>query len=327
MIEKDILIIGGGPIGLACAIQAQNAGLSYVVVEKGALVNSLFHYPLYMTFFSTADRLEIGNIPFLCVNPKPGRKEAIEYYRGVTANKKLNIHLYEKIESVTKEENYFISTSSLHTYKTSKVIVATGFYDIPVYLNVQGEDLPKVRHYYTEPHEYAFQNVVVVGASNSAVDAALEIYRKGGHVTMVVRSAEIGRRVKYWVKPDIENRIGEGSIKAFFNSEIEEIQPKQVIIKTPEGKVKIENDFVLAMTGYRPNFEMLRSFGVHLSDDGKFYPQYNQDTMETNVLGLYLAGVVVGGMDTHLWFIENSRIHAELIVNHIVSQVKENVDV
>ncbi len=320
MIEKDILIIGGGPIGLACAIEAQNAGLSYVVVEKGALVNSLFHYPLYMTFFSTADRLEIGNIPFLCVDPKPGRKEAIEYYRGVTANKKLNIHLYEKIESVSKEQDFFISTSSLHTYKTSKVVVATGFYDIPVFLNVKGEDLSKVRHYYSEPHEYAFQKVTVVGASNSAVDAALEIYRKGGHVTMVIRHGEIGKRVKYWVKPDIENRISEGSIKAFFNSEVDEIKPKQVVIKTPDGLVEIENDFVLAMTGYRPNFEMLCSFGVQLSDDGKFYPQYNPDTMETNVSGLYLAGVVVGGMDTHLWFIENSRIHATLIMQHIVSQ-------
>lgn len=323
MIQKDILIIGGGPIGLACAIAAERAGLSYVVVEKGALVNSLFHYPLYMTFFSTAERLEIGNIPFTCVEPKPGRKEAIEYYRSVATHQKINIHLYEKIDSVTKEGNHFISTSTLHSYHTSQVIVATGFYDIPVQLHIPGEDLPKLRHYYTEPHEYALQKVAIVGASNSAVDAALEIYRKGGDVTMVIRSGEIGPRVKYWVRPDIENRIKEGSIKAFFNSEIVEVTQKSIIIKTPEEKFEAENDFVLALTGYRPNFEMLKSFGVSLSEDGKYYPQYDPATMETNVSGLYLAGVVVGGMDTYLWFIENSRIHADLIMKDIIARNKK----
>ncbi|MCU7694708.1 YpdA family putative bacillithiol disulfide reductase [Haoranjiania flava] len=322
MIERDILIIGGGPIGLATAIEAQKAGLSYIVVEKGALVNSLFNYPLYMTFFSSADRLEIGDIPFISVAPKPGRKEAIEYYRGVAAYRNIQIHLYEKIESVAKQGNAFISISAKHTYKTKKVIVSTGFYDTPIFLNVKGEHLPKVRHYYTEPHEYAFQKVVVVGASNSAVDAALEIFRKGGDVTMVVRGNEIGRRVKYWVKPDIENRIAEGCIKAYFNSTIEEIKERSVVVNTPDGIREIENDFVLAMTGYRPDFEMLRSFGIQLSGDGKYYPAYNKETMETNVPGLYLAGVVVGGMDTHLWFIENSRVHASLIIQHIQSQIK-----
>lgn len=321
MIEKDILIIGGGPIGLACAIEAQKSGISYVVVEKGTIVNSLFNYPLYMTFFSTADRLEIGGIPFLNVTHKPGRKEAIEYYRGVAAYRNIHIRLYERVLEVVKQPDaYFIVNSTKASYRVKYVVVATGFYDIPVYLDVPGEQLPKVKHYYTEPHAYAFQKVVIVGASNSAVDAALEIHRKGGEVTMVVRGDAIGSRVKYWVKPDIENRIAEGSIKAFFNATIQQIKEGSVVIQTKEKVFEMENDFVLALTGYRPNFELLQKFGIELSNDGKLYPNYNKETMETNVAGLYLAGVVVGGLDTHLWFIENSRIHASMIINHILSK-------
>ncbi|HEU0226177.1 MAG TPA: YpdA family putative bacillithiol disulfide reductase [Arachidicoccus soli] len=318
--DLDILIIGAGPIGLACAIEAQKAGLNYLIVEKGALVNSLFNYPLFMTFFSTADRLEIGNIPFMCLAPKPGRQEALEYYRSVANNKKLNINLYEKVEKVKKQLNEgFIVLTSKAEYKAKNVIVATGFYDIPIYMDIPGETLPKVRHYYKEPHEYVMQKILVVGANNSAVDAALEIWRKGGDVTMVIRGDKIGDRVKYWVKPDIENRIKEGSIKAYFNSELLEITDKEVKIKTA-GKetIVLENDFVLALTGFRPNFEMLQNFGVEINQQEQCFPAHNLETMETNIPGLFLAGVVCGGLNTHKWFIENSRVHAVKIVEYIL---------
>ena len=320
MKDLDILIIGAGPIGLACGIEAQKAGLNYVIVEKGALVNSLFNYPLFMTFFSTADRLEIGNIPFMCLAPKPGRQEALEYYRSVANNKRLNINLYEKVEKVDRQqdENFIVLTSKSE-YKTRNVIVATGFYDIPVYMNIPGEGLPKVRHYYKEPHEYVMQKVLVVGANNSAVDAALEIWRKGGDVTLVIRGDKIGERVKYWVKPDIENRIKEGSIKAYFHSELLEITEKQVRIKTEENEaITLENDFVLALTGFRPDFDMLKKFGVEIDEQNQCFPTHNLETMETNIPGLFLAGVVCGGLNTHKWFIENSRVHAEKIVEYIL---------
>ncbi|AYD46610.1 YpdA family putative bacillithiol disulfide reductase [Arachidicoccus soli] len=320
MKDLDILIIGAGPIGLACAIEAQKAGLNYLIVEKGALVNSLFNYPLFMTFFSTADRLEIGNIPFMCLAPKPGRQEALEYYRSVANNKKLNINLYEKVEKVKKQlDEGFIVLTSKAEYKAKNVIVATGFYDIPIYMDIPGETLPKVRHYYKEPHEYVMQKILVVGANNSAVDAALEIWRKGGDVTMVIRGDKIGDRVKYWVKPDIENRIKEGSIKAYFNSELLEITDKEVKIKTA-GKetIVLENDFVLALTGFRPNFEMLQNFGVEINQQEQCFPAHNLETMETNIPGLFLAGVVCGGLNTHKWFIENSRVHAVKIVEYIL---------
>jgi thioredoxin reductase (NADPH) len=321
MSKYDLIIIGAGPIGLACGIEAQRAGLKYVIIDKGALVNSLFNYPLYMTFFSTSERLEIGNVPFNCIAPKPGRQEAIEYYRRVTQNLRLNVFLFEEALTVEKQEDgyFFIKTNKL-SYHSKYVVVSTGFYDIPVKLNVPGEALPKVRHYYREPHEYAFQKVMVIGAQNSAVDAALETWRKGAEVTMVVREEGIGERVKYWVRPDIMNRIEEGSIKAYFNSSVKAIHETMVDITTPGGELTIANNFVLAMTGYRPNFEMLQRFGIRLSRDGKYYPQYNPDTMETNVPGLFLAGVVCGGMDTHKWFIENSHVHAPLIMKCIMER-------
>lgn len=320
--DLDIIIIGAGPIGLACGIEAQKAGLNYVIIEKGALVNSLFNYPLFMTFFSTADRLEIGNIPFMCLAPKPGRQEALEYYRSVANNKKLNINLYEEVEKVDKQEDEsFIVVTSKSEYRTKNVIVATGFYDIPIYMNILGENLSKVRHYYKEPHEYVMQKVLVVGANNSAVDAALEIWRKGGDVTMVIRGDQIGERVKYWVKPDIENRIKEGSIKAYFNAELLEITDKVVKIKTAEKEIiSLENDFVLALTGFRPNFEMLQNFGIQINRQEQCFPTHNLETMETNIAGLFLAGVVCGGLNTHKWFIENSRIHAVKIVEYILGK-------
>lgn len=313
----DVLIIGAGPIGIACALESKKNGLSYIVVEKGALTNSLYNYPLNMTFFSTSEKLEIDDIPFISNNPKPTRNEALEYYRRVATSNNLNINLYEKIVSVEKDDSSFNVESDKNNYKAKNIIVSTGFYDIPNTLNIPGENLPKVMHYYKEAHPFVMQNVIVVGASNSSVDAALEIWRKGGDVTMVVRGPEIGERVKYWVKPDIENRIKEGSIKAYFNSEIEEITESEVLINTPQGKITLPNDYVVALTGYKPDFNFLQTLGVELSNDKKRLPQYNSDTMETNVEGLYLAGVICGGMETHKWFIENSRIHAKIIVDHL----------
>ncbi|MBG42560.1 MAG: hypothetical protein CL530_01170 [Aequorivita sp.] len=314
---KDVIIIGAGPIGIACALQCKKKGLEYVVVEKGALTNSIYNYPLNMTFFSTSEKLEIDNIPFISNNPKPNRNEALEYYRRVATSNNLNINLYEEIISAKKDGEYFKIISAKNTYIAKNVIVSTGFYDIPKMLNVLGEELPKVMHYYKEAHPFVMQKVVVVGASNSAVDAALEIWRKGGEVTMVIRGAEIGERVKYWVKPDIENRIKEGSIKAYFNSEIEKITNSEVFIKSSKGSIKLENDFVVALTGYKPNFSFLKQLGIKLSDDGNSFPSYNPKTMESNINGLYLAGVICGGMETHKWFIENSRIHANIILEHI----------
>jgi thioredoxin reductase (NADPH) len=322
MENYDLLIIGGGPIGLACAIAAAKENLSYLIIEKGCLANSLFHYPVNMTFFSTAERLEIGGIPFMSLNPKPHRAEAVEYYRNVAKKFQLKINLYEKVIGVNEENDFYKIKTSKNIYSAKNIVIATGFYDIPNYIKVQGENLAKVKHYYNDPHEYAFQKTIVVGASNSAVDAALETFRKNAEVTMVIRDSCISDHVKYWVKPDIENRIKEGSIKAFFNSTIQSISEKEVEIKTPEGLIKIENDFVLILTGYRPDFDFLKKIGLTFSQDEKMTPSHNPETMETNRENIYLAGVVCGGMDTHLWFIENSRIHAELIVNSIIQKSK-----
>lgn len=313
----DVLIIGGGPIGLACALEAGKAGLNYIIIEKGCVTNSLYNYPLYMTFFSTSERLEIGNVPFVSINPKPTRPEALEYYRRVATSHQLNIRLFEEVEQVTPNAGEYTVTTSKTIYHARHVVIATGFYDIPNLMQVPGEDLPKVTHYYKDPHFYATQHVVVVGAANSAVDAALETYRKGAHVTMVIKQSGIGARVKYWVKPDIENRIKEGSIKAYFYSSIQAIREREVDILTPEGTVTIPNDFVIAMTGYQPNFTLLEKAGIALSDDNIKMPAYNPITMETNMPRIYLAGVVCGGMNTHVWFIENSREHAGKIIAHI----------
>lgn len=315
----DVLIIGAGPIGLACGIEAQKAGKSYVIIDKGTLVNSLYNYPVFMTFFSTSERLEIGGVPFVSISPKPNRNEALEYYRRVTEKFQLNVRLFEEVLSCQKQgDGLFQVETSKANYQAQNVIIATGFYDIPNLMNIPGEDLPKVVHYYKDPHYYAFSKVLVVGANNSSVDVALETYRKGAEVTMVIRGNDIGPNVKYWVRPDIENRIKEGSIKAYFESSLKEIKEHSVIIATPEGEIEIENDFVAAMTGYQPNFKFLEKMGVTL--DENHTPSYNPETMETNLQGLYLAGVVCGGMDTHKWFIENSRVHAEQIMRDIVNK-------
>lgn len=317
--QYDILIIGAGPIGLACGIEAQKAGKSYVIIEKGPLVNSLYHYPVFMTFFSTSQKLEIGDVPFVSISNKPNRNEALEYYRRVTEKFQLNIQLFETVNRNKKLDSGMFSVSTTKAeYLAKNVIIATGFYDVPVLMNIPGEDLPKVKHYYQDPHLYAFSKVVVVGANNSAIDVALETFRKGAEVTLVIRGNEIGSYVKYWVRPDIENRIKEGEIKVHYQSELTSISEKTATIQTPKGEIIIANDFVLAMTGYKPNFGLLRQLGVVMDEAN--YPEHNPETMETNLPGLYLAGVVCGGVDTHKWFIENSRVHAEQILKHILSK-------
>lgn len=321
----DIIIIGGGPIGLACGLEAKKAGLNYLILEKGTLVNSLYNYPVNMTFFSTSERLEIGGIPFVCNHPKPTRNEGMEYYRRVAISGGLKIRLFEEVKEVEKTTTGFTILTSKQNYTTANVIVCTGFYDIPYLLKVPGEELDKVKHYYDDPHFYAFQKVLVVGAANSAVDAALETWRKGAQVTMVIKNESISERVKYWVKPDVENRIHEGSIKAYFNSTISAIRKNEVDIKTPEGLVTIENDWVLAMTGYQPNLDFLRRIGIVLSTDEVRRPTYNEDSYETNVKGIYLAGVICGGMNTHRLFIENSREHAEKIITDIKNKIQETL--
>ncbi|RZS91997.1 YpdA family putative bacillithiol disulfide reductase [Aquimarina brevivitae] len=321
--QVDLIIVGGGPIGIACGLEAQKNNISYVILEKGPIVNSLFNYPVNMQFFSSSEKLEIDDIPFISKEAKPKRDEALEYYRRIVTSNDLNINLFEKVERIHKEGDTFTVQSSKDTYQGRYVIIATGFYDIPNTIDVPGEDLPKVSHYYDNPHFYAKQKLAVIGASNSAVDAALECYRKGAEVTLLVRGPEIGKRVKYWVKPDIENRIKEGSIKAYYNTEVTAITAKHIEINTNGEMMRLDNDYVLALTGYKPNFSFLEKIGVQLSDDAKRYPQYDEASMETNVENLYLAGVICGGMDTHIWFIENSRVHAKTILQDITGKEQQ----
>lgn len=315
----DIVIVGAGPIGIACGLKAQKEGLSFLILDKGCLVNSLYNYPATMTFFSTSEKLEIGGVPFVTINNKPNRAEALEYYRRVATSHNLPVQLFEEVTTIQKEQGFYSVATARGTYKARKVIIATGFYDVAVTLGIPGEELPKVKHYYKDPHYFAMQKVVVVGSSNSAIDVALETYRKGAEVTLVIRGEDVSHRVKYWVRPDILNRIKEGSIKAYFKSNLKAVRELEVDIETPEGVITIPNDFVMAMTGYKPNFDLLKKWGLNLSED-KNIPAYDPRTMETHLPGLYLAGVVCGGLDTHLWFIENSRIHAEMIVNDIVAK-------
>ena len=314
----DLIIIGAGPIGLACGIEAEKQGLDYLIVDKGTLVNSIYHYPLNMTFFSTSDKLEIGNVPFISHNTKPTRAEALEYYRRVTTHWNLNLKLYVEITGIIKQSNSFDIQTKKGNYHTKNIVIATGFYDRPFLLNIQGEELSKVKHYYSEPHPYYGMDLVVVGAANSAVDVALETYRKGAKsVTMIIREKEIGDNVKYWARPDIINRIEEGSIQAYFEAEIKAITEKEVHFQDKKGMHRIANDFVLAMTGYEPNFKLLEDLGVQFHQDQYRTPIYDELSMETNIQGVYLAGVVCGGYKTNKWFIENSRVHAPLIIKSI----------
>ncbi|WP_343487680.1 YpdA family putative bacillithiol disulfide reductase [Allomuricauda sp. d1] len=324
MKQFDVIIIGGGPIGIACGLEAKKKEQSYLIIEKGPIVNSLFNYPINMQFFSSSEKLEIDEIPFISKEAKPKRNEALEYYRRIVTSNNLNIHLFEKVIEVTKSTGFSVKTDK-DTYLADNIIVATGFYDLPNKINVPGEDLPKVSHYYKDPHFYASQKLAVIGASNSAIDAALECWRKGSEVTLIIRGPEVGQRVKYWVRPDIINRIEEGSIKAYYNAKVKEIKETEIVVDTPDGDITLKNDFVLALTGYMPNFEFLESLGIELSKDEKRLPNYNPNTMETNVEGLYLAGVICGGMETHKWFIENSRVHAPIIISSIQKKKEEQV--
>ena len=284
---------------------------------KVCLVNSLYHYPFNMTFFSTSEKLEIGEVPFISHGTKPNRMEALEYYRRVASSWQLKLKLYEEVTRVDRQDSQYRVTTSKGSYEAKVIIIATGFYDLPYLMHVEGEELPKVKHYYDEPHPYFDQNLAVVGAANSAIDVALETYRKGAHVTMIIREEKISDSVKYWVKPDVENRIKEGSIKAYFNSRITSIREDEIDVQSPEGNFTIANDFVLAMTGYRPNFEFLQSIGIKQQKDEMQTPVYNEETNETNVENVYLAGVICGGLKTNKWFIENSRVHAELIIKDV----------
>lgn len=315
----DLLIIGGGPVGIATALEAKKNNLNYVVIEKGPLVNSIFHFPTYMRFFSTSEKLEIDGIPFTSTNPKPTRSEGLEYYRKVAFSNKLKINLFEEVtEVVKKSDNHYKITTSKARYSAKNIAIATGFYGIPNLLGVPGENLPHVTHYYDDPHYYYGQKTLVIGASNSAADAALEIFRKGGDVTMIVRGEDIGERVKYWVRPDIKNRIAEGSIQAYFNANVTEFREKETDIRLKDGEtITLENDFVVALTGYRPNYSFLEKVGIAISPDERRLPNYNPDTMETNQKGIYLAGVICAGEHTHNLLIENSLIHAKRIVRNI----------
>jgi thioredoxin reductase (NADPH) len=313
----DVAVIGAGPVGLACAIEAKRHDLSVVVIDKGTLVNSIVGYPARMEFFSTPELIEIGGYPFPVQQYKPTREDAIEYYRGVAQRERLDLRLYERVTDVRGSRGHFTVATSKAEYGARHVIVVTGFFDQPNMLNVRGEDLPKVTHYYTEPFGYVGQHVAVIGARNSAAKAALDCYRHGATVTLVVRSAALSEKIKYWIRPDLENRIKDGSIRAYFSTAVEEIGETALVLKTPKGRVEIENDWVLAMTGYHPDFSFLERLGITFANDAFRTPVYDEATFETNRPGLYIAGTVCGGSQTSRWFIENGRFHARQIAVHI----------
>ncbi len=320
----SLIIIGGGPIGLSCGIAAQAAGVEYKILEKGALVNSLSHFPTDMTFFSSSNNLELGGLPFTSLSLRPNKLEALEYYRRVTEHFDLNIALYEAFESIehlseVESKGRFQIKTSKAVYSCNNIVNATGFYDTPVMMNVRGEELDKVRHYYTSGHHLFKQKVAVIGASNSAVDVALESNRKGAEVSLIIRGKEIGDNVKYWIKPDLESRIKEGQIKLYLETEVQEFTDHYIILKSKGEVNQIENDFVYAMTGYKPNFKLAESLGIAL-DAKTGVPDYDDSTMKTNVEGVYLAGVVCGGLNTRKWYIENSRDHGDKIMASIKSK-------
>lgn len=322
----DLLVVGAGPTGLACAIEAQKAGFRTVLVDKGCLCNSLFHYPAHMTFFTTSERLEIGGIPFPSPNAKPSRDEALQYYRLVAAYYKLDVRQYQCVKRVTGADGAF----AVHTedrfgrpgvIEARKLVVSSGYYDLPNFMNVPGENLSKVHHYYVDPHPYFEMNVAVIGGKNSAAIAALELWRSGAHVTLIYRGPGVTPNVKYWIKPDIENRIKDGEIKAFFDTDVVEITPDEVIVETPEGRQRLANDFVFAMTGYHPDFRFLESLGVRFEGPDKL-PVCNAETLESNVPGIYLAGVIVAGSRTSEIFIENGRFHGRQIAVALAFKLK-----
>jgi len=312
-----VLAIGAGPTGMACAIEAQRAGFSAVLVDKGCLVNSLFHYPANMVFFTTPELLEIGDIPFTTANQKPNRQEALEYYRNVAQHYRLDVRQYQQVLAVTGYDGAFhVQTRNRHDreheYTARKIVIATGYYDLPNYMGISGEELPKVMHYYTEPHPYFDTDVLVIGGKNSAAIAALELWRRGARVTLVHRGPGIHKNVKYWIKPDIENRIANREVAAYFGSCVEEILPDTVRLSTPGGKHSLKNDFVFALTGYHPDFQFLQSVGIELTHP-EMRPVCDPQTFESNVPGIYVAGVIVAGAKTSEIFIENGRFHGKQI--------------
>ncbi len=317
----DLVIIGGGPIGLNCAIEAKKAGLKYIILEKGVLVNSLYNFPTNMTFFSTSNLLEIGGVPFIAHSDKPTRREALEYFRRVLDSWDLNIQLYTQVVGMKpgKDGVYQIDTTK-GQFTADSVIVATGFYDTPRLLNIPGEELPKVKHFYDEPHPYVNQNLMVIGAANSACDVALETYYKGAKVTMAIRESEIYPKVKYWIKPNIENRIKAGDIDAYFDTTVKEIRECEVVLETPDGELTLENDFVLAMTGYKPNYSFFESLGLPIADNEFKTPIHNQETFETPLPNVYVAGVITAGLQTSTLFIENTRVHSGVIIKAIANK-------
>ncbi|NRB63695.1 MAG: YpdA family putative bacillithiol disulfide reductase [Saprospiraceae bacterium] len=319
----DLVIIGGGPTGINVGISAQQAGLKYVILEKGMMVNSIYHFPANMTFFSTSKKLEIGKIPFVSHLDKPTRTEALEYYRRLVETFNLNLHTYEGVETMepTDQGTYRVQTAK-GTYHTRAVTVATGFYDTPNLLGVPGEELPKVVHYYRDPHPYVGKQILIIGARNSDCDVALETYTKGAHVTMAIRGSGIHDRVKYWIRPNIENRIKEGSIEAYYHTVVKEIRPYEVVLVGPEGPFIIPNDFVLAMTGYQPNYKFLERLGIVWPEDDLKIPRHDQENLESNLPNVYLAGVVCGGMQTNRLFIENTRDHGHIIIEDILRKQK-----
>jgi len=323
--KTDVLVIGAGPTGLACAIEAQKIGIKTVVVDKGCLVNSIYNYPPNMDFFTTPELLEIGGIPFTTANEKPTREEALQYYRNVAQHYKLEVRQYERVVAVDGEDNNFrITTVDLHDfvheYKARKIIVSTGYYDLPNIMNVPGEHLSKVMHYYKEPHPYYDTDVLVIGAKNSSAAAALDLWRHGARVTLVHRGPEMHKNIKYWVLPDIENRIKNNEIRAFFNSTVKEIREDLVLIDTPQGLTELKNDFVFAMTGYHPDFDFLRSLGIELLGE-QMRPACDPQTLESNVHGIYVAGVILAGSRTNEIFIENGRFHG----GHIAKGLKASL--
>jgi thioredoxin reductase (NADPH) len=321
----DVIVIGAGPVGLACAIETGRQKLTALVLDKGTLVNSIVGYPANMEFFSTPELIEIGGYPFPVSGYKPTREEALEYYRGVAAREALDIRLFESVREVGGSKGHFTVVTDVDEHHARHVIVAVGFFDLPNRLNVPGEDLPKVTHYYREPYAYVRQHVAVIGAKNSAAKAALDCHRHGAAVTLIVRSATLSDSVKYWIRPDLENRIKEGSIRAFFNTSVEAIHPRSLSVRTPDGSAEIPNDWVLAMTGYHPDFDLLHSFGITFADDEFRTPVFDETTFETTRPGLYLAGTVCGGYKTNKWFIENGRFHAQQIARHIAGRRAEPI--
>lgn len=329
MEQFDVAVVGAGPTGLACGIELKRRGISNALFDKGCVVNSLYHYPTNMVFFTTPELLEIGDIPMTSLNEKPGRTEALKYYRRVAEHYQLNVHQYERVIDIQGSDGAFVLSAKntrgaeLH-YGAKKVILATGYYDIPNHLNVPGEELPKVIHYYKEPHPYYDQDVLVVGAKNSAAIAALELYWTGARVTLVHRGAGISNNVKYWIKPNIENRIKNREVAAYFHSSVKEILPYEVVLDTPNGEVRLKNDFVFAMVGYRPDFGFMAEHGVHL-DPKTQRPVIDLETLESERKGFYLAGVIVAGVHTNEVFIENGRFHGRVIAEAIANSLHKQL--